>query len=234
MKPDCVLGLATGSSPLEIYAQLITRYQNGDLDFSGVSTVNLDEYRGLAPDNEQSYHFFMQQNLFGHINIQPENTYLPDGMEQDVEKACQRYDAILQKLGGVDLQLLGLGPNGHIGFNEPGSDFPTKTHCVRLAEETIAANSRFFQSKEEVPTHAYTMGIQSILMAKKILMVVSGEKKADILAKAFAGPVTPAVPASILQMHPDVTLVADQAALSVFLCSLDKAAECGRKERKEL
>lgn len=217
MKPDCVLGLATGSSPLLAYATLIDWYQKGDLDFSKVSSVNLDEYRGLSPENEQSYHYFMKKNLFDHINIRPDHTYIPDGMEPDAKKACKKHNDIIKKLGGIDLQLLGLGLNGHIGFNEPGIAFEKETHCVDLTESTIAANSRFFSSMEEVPTQAYTMGIKSIMMAKKILMIVSGEKKADIVAKAFLGPVTPAVPASILQMHPDVTLVADEAALSVYL-----------------
>lgn len=216
IKPDCVLGLATGSSPLQAYAQLIDWYNKGDLDFSRVSSVNLDEYRGLSPENDQSYHYFMKTNFFDHINIKPENTHIPNGMETDAKKACKEHNAIIRQLGGIDLQLLGLGLNGHIGFNEPGESFEKETHCVDLTESTIQANSRFFASIEEVPTQAYTMGIKSIMMARKILMIVSGEAKADIVAKAFLGPVTPLVPASILQMHPDVTLVADEAALSVY------------------
>ncbi len=221
MKPNCVLGLATGSSPLQTYAQLIDWYKKGDLDFSGVSSVNLDEYRGLAPEDEQSYHYFMKTNFFDHINIHPENTYVPDGMEPDSREACRRHNEIIRKLGGIDLQLLGLGLNGHIGFNEPGSSFEKETHCVDLTESTIRANSRFFASIDKVPTQAYTMGIKSIMMAKKILVIVSGETKAEIVAKAFLGPVTPEVPASILQMHPDVTLVADEAALSVYFKQSD-------------
>ncbi len=216
MKPDCVLGLATGSSPLQTYAQLIDWYNKGDLDFSRVSSVNLDEYRGLSPENDQSYHYFMKTNFFDHINIKPENTHVPNGMEMDAKKACQEHNDIIRQLGGIDLQLLGLGLNGHIGFNEPSDCFEKETHCVDLTESTIQANSRFFASLEEVPTQAYTMGIQSIMMAKKVLIIVSGEAKADIVAKAFLGPVTPQVPASILQMHQDVTLVADEAALSVY------------------
>ncbi|MBO5373138.1 MAG: glucosamine-6-phosphate deaminase [Lachnospiraceae bacterium] len=216
MKPDCVLGLATGSTPEQTYAYLVDAYNNGDLDFSKVSSVNLDEYRGLTPDNDQSYRYFMQKNLFDHVNIKRENTFVPDGMELDAKKVCKDHDDIMRKLGGIDLQLLGLGLNGHIGFNEPSDDFPKGTHCVDLTESTIQANSRFFASIDEVPTQAYTMGIQSIMMAKKILIIVNGEAKADIVAKAFLGPVTPQVPASILQMHPDVTLVADEAALSIY------------------
>lgn len=214
MKPDCVLGLATGSSPLGIYAQLIDWYKKGDLDFSQTKTVNLDEYRGLSHDNDQSYYYFMNENFFKHININPANTHVPDGTEPDAAKACARHEAVIQELGGIDLQLLGLGLNGHIGFNEPGSAFEKETHCVDLTKSTIQANSRFFEKMEDVPTQAYTMGIKSIMMAKKILIVVSGEAKADIVKDSFFGPVVPQVPASILQMHPDVTLIADAAALS--------------------
>lgn len=227
MKPNCVLGLATGSSPLQTYAQLIDWYNKGDLDFSRVSSVNLDEYRGLSPENDQSYHYFMKTNFFDHININPENTHVPDGMESDIKKACQKHNNVIKELGGIDLQLLGLGLNGHIGFNEPGESFEKETHCVDLTESTIQANSRFFASIEEVPTQAYTMGIKSIMMAKKILVIVSGAAKAEIVAKAFLGPVTPAVPASILQMHPDVTLVADESALSVFLKQQAENQEAG-------
>lgn len=215
MKPDCVLGLATGSSPLGIYAQLIDWYQKGDLDFSQTKSVNLDEYRGLSHDNDQSYYYFMRENFFQHINIDPKNTHVPNGMEMDAAKACADHEQIIRQLGGVDLQLLGLGNNGHIGFNEPGAAFEKETHCVNLSESTIQANSRFFKSIEDVPTQAYTMGIKSIMMAKKILIVVSGKAKADIVFKSFFGPVSPLVPASILQMHPDVTLVADADALSL-------------------
>lgn len=214
MKPDCVLGLATGSTPLGTYAQLINWYQKGDLDFSRVSSVNLDEYRGLPKENDQSYHYFMQHNFFEHINIRPDHTFVPDGMEADSEKACLAHEEVIRTLGGVDLQLLGLGNNGHIGFNEPGAAFEKETHLVDLTESTIQANSRFFEKPEDVPTQAYTMGIKTIMQAKKILVVVNGIGKADIVAKAFWGPVTPQVPASILQMHPDVMLVADEEALS--------------------
>ena len=214
MKPDCVLGLATGSTPIGLYKQLIEWYQKGDLDFSEVRTVNLDEYKGISRENDQSYYYFMHQNLFDHVNIPEGNTHLPDGMALDPEKECDRYNNLIQSMGGVDLQLLGIGHNGHIGFNEPGDSFDKQVHCVNLTESTIEANKRFFASAGEVPRQAYTMGIGNILQAKKILIVANGEGKAEIVKKAFFGPVTPQVPASILQLHQDVVLVADEAALS--------------------
>ena len=214
MKPNCVLGLATGSTPIGLYKQLVEWYNKGDLDFSEVMTVNLDEYKGLSRDNDQSYYYFMHQNLFDHVNIPAENTYLPNGMEPDSQKECQEYTDLLQSLGGVDLQLLGIGHNGHIGFNEPGEAFDKQVHCVNLTQSTIEANKRFFASADEVPKQAYTMGIKTIMQAKKILIVASGEDKAEIVRDAFFGPITPKVPASVLQLHNDVTLVADEAALS--------------------
>lgn len=216
MKPKCVLGLATGSTPLGIYAQLIDWYKKGDLDFSEVQTINLDEYKGLAPDNDQSYRYFMNQNLFYHINIDMANTYVPDGLEMDREKACNDYNNIILSSGGVDMQLLGLGNNGHIGFNEPGEAFEKMTHCVKLTESTVQANSRFFETIDEVPKEAYTMGIKSIMQAKKIVVVVNGSGKAQIVKDAFFGPVTPKVPASVLQLHNDVTLVGDAEALALL------------------
>ena len=216
MKPNCVLGLATGSTPIGLYKQLVEWYNKGDLDFSEVMTVNLDEYKGLSRDNDQSYYYFMHQNLFDHVNIPAENTHLPNGMEPDSQKECQEYTNLIQSLGGVDLQLLGMGHNGHIGFNEPGQAFETGTHCVDLQESTIEANKRFFASAADVPKQAYTMGIKTIMQAKKILVVVSGGDKAEIVKKAFFGPVIPGVPASILQMHNDVILVGDEAALSLI------------------
>ena len=215
MKPDCVLGLATGSTPVGTYRQLIEWYEKGDLDFSRVSTVNLDEYRGLTHIDPQSYYYFMQENLFDHVNIDKAATHVPDGTNPDAADACAKHEQIIKSLGGIDLQLLGLGNNGHIGFNEPGAAFEKETHLVDLAESTIRANARFFTSIDEVPKQAYTMGIRTIMQAKKILVVVSGEGKADIVSRAVVGPVTPEVPASILQMHPDVTVVCDEAALSL-------------------
>ncbi len=214
MKPDCVLGLATGSTPIGTYQQLIDWYNKGDLDFSEVTTVNLDEYKGLSRDNDQSYYYFMHHNFFDHINLPETSSYLPNGMEPDSEKACREYNDIIRKVGGIDLQLLGLGHNGHIGFNEPGDAFEQETHCVDLTASTIEANKRFFEKEEDVPRQAYTMGIKTIMQARKVLLVVSGESKAQILRDSFYGPVTPAVPASILQLHNDVSVVADEAALS--------------------
>lgn len=214
LKPDCVLGLATGSTPIGAYKDLVEKYEQGDLDFSQVTTVNLDEYKGLPRENDQSYYYFMHDNLFDHVNVKPENTHLPDGTKEDANEECARYEELIRSLGGQDLQLLGLGHNGHIGFNEPDTVFEKTTHCVDLQESTIEANKRFFASADDVPKQAYTMGIGTIMQAKKILVVVSGEDKADTVAKAFFGPVTPEVPASILQFHKDVILVADEAALS--------------------
>ena len=214
LKPESVLGLATGSSPIGIYEQLIKWYHKGDVDFGACTTFNLDEYRGLTHSNDQSYYYFMHQHLFDRVNIDPERTNVPNGMEPDAEKECGRYEELIRSLGGVDLQLLGLGHNGHIGFNEPGEAFEKETHCVDLTESTIEANKRFFASADDVPKQAYTMGIKTIMQAKKILIVVNGENKADIVERAFFGPVTPEVPASILQLHNDVTLVGDEAALA--------------------
>ena len=216
LKPDCVLGLATGSTPIGTYQQLIARYQEGDLDFSQVRTANLDEYRGLTRDNDQSYYYFMYHNLFKEVNIDMANTNITDGTNPDSAAEAARYDQVIRDLGGVDLQLLGMGHNGHIGFNEPGDAFDKGTHCVDLQPSTIEANKRFFASIDDVPKQAYTMGIQTIMSARKILLLVSGAEKAEILHKALCGPITPHVPASVLQLHNDVTVVADEAALSKF------------------
>ena len=213
-KPNCVLGLATGSTPIGTYARLVEQYKQGDLDFSSVTTVNLDEYKGLNRENDQSYYYFMHDNLFSKVNIDLERTFLPDGMEPDAKKACEDYNRVIAATGGVDLQLLGLGHNGHIGFNEPADYFEAETHCVDLTESTITANRRFFASEEEVPRQAYTMGIKTIMQAKKVLLVVSGADKAAIVKEAFFGAITPKVQASVLQLHNDVIIVADEAALS--------------------
>lgn len=215
LKPDAVLGLATGSSPLGAYRLLRERCEKGELDFSRARAINLDEYCGLGPQHPQSYRYFMQQNLFDHINIPPENTHLPHGLAPDPAAECARYDAVIAGAGGIDMQLLGLGLNGHIGFNEPADTFAGGTHRVALTQSTIQANSRFF-GEEEVPRYAYTMGISSIMQARRILVIVSGESKAQILREAFAGPVTPLVPASVLQLHRDVILVGDAPALSLL------------------
>lgn len=214
-KSDSVLGLATGSTPIGLYRNLIQGYENGDLDFSQVRSVNLDEYQGLDREHDQSYYYFMNENLFKHININRDETYLPDGTNMDAEAECQRYHDVIMSMGGVDLQLLGIGNNGHIGFNEPCEDFPAQVHCVELTDSTIDANSRFFATRDDVPRYAYTMGIGEIMAAKKILIVASGKAKAPIIKEMLYGPVTPHVPASILRFHPDVVLVADEDALSL-------------------
>lgn len=214
MKPDSVIGLATGSSPLGLYKKLVERCEKGDLDFSMVKTVNLDEYKGLSGDHPQSYRYFMNQNLFNGINISKENTYVPNGLEKDSEKAIADYINIIHSLRGIDLQVLGIGNNGHIGFNEPGAPFESEVICTDLTDSTIEANKRFFDKKEDVPKQAYTMGIKVIMHARKILLVASGENKAEIVAKAIYGPVTNDVPASILQLHNDVTIIGDEAAFS--------------------
>lgn len=216
LKPSAVLGLATGSTPVGTYKQLIEMNKSGDLDFSKVTSVNLDEYKGLSGDHDQSYRYFMNTNLFNHVNIREDYTYVPNGLEADGEKECARYDEVIRSVGGVDLQLLGIGGNGHIGFNEPDSVFVKGTHMVTLTEETRQANARFFSSIDEVPTHAYTMGIQNIMSARKILLLANGESKAKALYDSFFGPITPAVPASILQLHSDVTVIADGPALSLI------------------
>lgn len=214
MKPNSVLGLATGSSPIGTYANLVAGYEKGDLDFSGVTTVNLDEYKGLPRDNDQSYYYFMNHHFFSKVNVDPQRTFLPDGTETDSDKACSEYDGIIEGVGGVDLQLLGLGHNGHIGFNEPSTVFKAGTHCVDLTETTIEANKRFFASADDVPRQAYTMGIKTIMQARKILVVVSGKDKAAALKATCFGPITPQVQGSVLQLHGDVIVVADEAALS--------------------
>ena len=216
MKPDCVLGLATGSTPIGTYKVLIERCANGDLDFSQVKSINLDEYVGLSGEHDQSYRYFMNNNLFNHINIDKANTNVPNGLAEDVDAECERYNNVINTLGPIDIQVLGMGHNGHIGFNEPDDHFPLETHKVDLAQSTIDANARFFASADEVPRQALTMGIKTIMQAKKVLVVVSGKDKAEIVKKAFTGPVTPEVPASILQMHSDVILVADEAAASLL------------------
>ena len=187
-------------------------YKKGDLDFSKIHTVNLDEYKGIDAENKQSYHYFMNQHLFSRVNIELQNTFVPDGMNENQDEECQRYEKLIAGLGGVDLQLLGLGHNGHIGFNEPGTPFDSQTHVVDLTDSTIEANSRFFASRDQVPTKAISMGIASIMAAKKIILFAYGDKKADAIFKMVKGPVTEEVPASVLQNHPDVTLILDEAA----------------------
>jgi len=216
LKPDCVLGLATGSTPVGAYKKLVEWNKAGAVSFAEVRTANLDEYKGLAPDHPQSYRYFMQDNLFDHIDIKPENTNVPNGLAEDAAAECARYDQVIRDLGGIDLQLLGIGHTGHIGFNEPKGEFVAGTNVVDLAERTIEANARFFDNPGQVPRQAFTMGIQTIMHAKNILMVISGKDKAEILKALVEGPITPEVPASALRLHPSVILVADEAALSLL------------------
>lgn len=211
-QPDCVLGLATGSTPIGTYQNLVAANKAGDIDFARVQTVNLDEYRGLDGNNEQSYRYFMNCHLFNHVNIDKARTHVPDGIAADGAAAGRAYDELIESLGGTDLQLLGLGQNGHIGFNEPG-EFIAGTHVVELTESTIRANSRLFKDISEVPTSAITMGMRGIMTSRCILLIANGPKKADALHEALYGPITPQVPASILQLHPNVIVVADEEAM---------------------
>lgn len=215
LKPNCVLGLATGSTPIGTYKLLVEGYKNGDLDFSQVSSYNLDEYRGLTHDDPQSYHYFMNENLFKHVNIDLDATHVPDGANPDADSACAEYDAMVAAAGYPDLQLLGIGNNGHIGFNEPADAFSKGTHCVDLTESTIQANSRLFEKIEDVPRQAYTMGTHTIMNARSILVVANGAAKAQAVYDMCYGPISPACPASILQLHSNVTLVADEEALAL-------------------
>ncbi len=214
LKNDSVLGLATGSTPIGTYKLLVEKYENGDLDFSSIKTVNLDEYVGLGKESDQSYRYFMNDNLFNHVNIKIENTNVPDGLQEDSDKECERYHKVIESMGGVDLQLLGIGNNGHIGFNEPDEIFSFKTHKVELTESTIKANSRLFKDINEVPKYAYTMGVGEIMSAKSVLILASGKAKAPIIKELLTGDVKPSVPASILKFHPNCILIADEEALS--------------------
>ena len=207
MKPHCVLGLATGSSPVGTYKELIKKWDAGELDFSTVTSVNLDEYVGLDGTHDQSYRYFMNTNLFDHVNIDKSKTAVPSGISDNLEAEGAAYDKHIEDLGGIDLQLLGIGLDGHIGFNEPADVFVKETHVVDLHESTIEANARFFAKKDDVPKKAITMGMGAIMKAKKVLLVANGKNKKDIIEKSFFGPITPQVPASILQLHPDVTVI---------------------------
>ena len=216
LKPDCTLGLATGDSPIGTYGYLADWFINGYLDFSRAAAFNLDEYKGLAPDAEQGYRRFMRENLFSKINMPEGNIHIPDGLAKDTDAECSGYEEAIRRFGGIDLQLLGIGANGHIGFNEPAGAFVADTHLTDLTENTIDANSRFFDRREDVPTQAYTMGIRTIMSARKIVLIATGVKKAAIVKLAFFGGITPEVPASVLQLHGDFTLIGDEAALSLI------------------
>ncbi len=212
VKPDSVLGLATGSTPLGMYEALSSMCSEGTLSFRGVKTFNLDEYIGLGINDAQSYRHFMQTHLFNHVDIASEHINIPNGLATDIEAECRRYESAITSEGGIDVQVLGIGHNGHIGFNEPDVRFEAATHRVDLDESTISANARFFDSAEAVPRQAISMGIKTIMKSRRIVLIASGSDKADIVAKMLYGPITPSVPASILQLHPDLVVVLDQAA----------------------
>jgi glucosamine-6-phosphate deaminase len=216
LKPNSVLGLATGSTPIGMYENLVKLNKNGDIDFSEVRTFNLDEYYNLPKENDQSYHYFMYQNLFNHININPENIHIPNGMTNDVDAECDRYDSLIKEAGGVDIQVLGIGNNAHIGFNEPTVNFEKGTHLVELEESTIEANSRFFDNIEDVPKKAITMGVGSIFKSKKVMLIATGENKAEAIYNTVYGKVVPEVPASILQFHSDIVLILDKEAAKLL------------------
>jgi len=214
--PKAVLGLATGGTPVGIYRRIVETYRKGMVSFKSVTTFNLDEYVGIPKDHPESYHSYMKRHLFDHVDLQPENTHIPDGNAPDLEAECARYDRLLEKAGRIDLQLLGIGHNGHIGFNEPGGALCGGTHVVRLREETRQANARFFNSIDEVPTHALTMGVGTILKAKMILLVVRGADKAEIVHRALTGPITTECPASLLQTHANVVVLLDSESGRLF------------------
>ncbi len=211
--PTCVLGLATGSTPIGLYKKLIEKNAAGEIDFSRVTTVNLDEYYPISPENDQSYRYFMNTNLFDHVNIDPTRTYVPDGMAADPATACEEYEKLVASLGGAAVQILGIGQNGHIGFNEPAGALEVCTHVTDLTESTIRANARFFASEADVPTRALTMGIGTILSAKKIIIMANGSAKRDAIVKMLAGGLDTSCPASMLNLHADVTVICDEAAL---------------------
>ena len=216
LKPNSVLGLATGSTLIGMYENLVKLNKNGDIDFSEVRTFNLDEYYKLPKESDQSYHYFMYKNLFDHININPENIHIPNGMTADVDAECERYDKLIKEAGGVDIQVLGIGNNAHIGFNEPTINFEKGTHLVELEESTIEANSRFFDNIEDVPKKAITMGVGSIFKSKKIMLIATGENKAEAIYNTVYGKVVPEVPASILQFHSDIVLILDKKAAKLL------------------
>ena len=213
-RPDCVLGLATGSTPVGMYDELTARYEKGELDFSRVRSVNLDEYYPISPDNAQSYRYFMNKNLFDRVNIDKANTAVPDGSAADPDQECRAYEEKIAALGQVDIQVLGIGQNGHIGFNEPAEALDPLTHRTDLTESTIKANARFFSEGEVMPTAALTMGIGTILRAKKIIILANGEAKADAIATLLSGKLTTSCPASFLNLHEDVVVICDHAAMS--------------------
>lgn len=231
-KPDSVLGLATGSTPLLMYRCLIDIYREEKLSFSRVTTFNLDEYVGLTKTDENSYYCYMHDHLFNFIDIRPDNIHIPNGMAANIEEECRKYDSRIQQCGGIDLQVLGIGQNGHIGFNEPDVKFEAGTHRVQLNQDTIEANSRFFGTVQEVPSHAISMGIKTIMQSGKILLLASGRTKAQAVYQALCGEITPNVPASVLQLHPDVTVIVESGAAVCLPDSLQSNVRPGSRKHE--
>lgn len=210
--PEIVLGLATGGTPMGMYKELIKKYEDGEIDFSKVKSINLDEYVGLSGENKESYRYFMNSHLFNSVNIDINNTFVPNGLANDICSECKEYDNKIEELNGIDLQILGIGGNGHIGFNEPNDFLEVETHVTNLKKETVEANARFFNSIDEVPKQAITMGLGGIMKAKKILLIASGEEKAEAIKSLLSGKITTKIPVTMLQAHGDVTVIVDEAA----------------------
>jgi glucosamine-6-phosphate deaminase len=216
LKPDCVLGLATGDTPMGMYKELIKMYENNEVDFSNVTVFNLDEYCSLNRENPQSYYYYMHHNFFNYINVKKENTHIPNGTSPDIDEECRKYEQQIKNMGGIDLQVLGIGVNGHIGFNEPDINFEAETHLVKLDKMTIEANARFFSSKDEVPTLAISMGIKTIMQSRMLVLLANGETKAAAIYKTVNGKISPEVPASIIQLHPNATIIIDKNAAKLL------------------
>lgn len=215
-KPDSILGLAAGNTPLGMYRELVKSYDRRELDFSETTLFNLDEYCNLDKDNPRSYSYFMKKNLISQINVKAENVFIPNGMAFDIEEECRNYERMIMEKGGIDLQILGIGQNGHIGFNEPGTDFEAETHLVQLKPSTVEANARYFNNRGEVPTTAISMGIKTIMKSRMLVLLASGEKKADAIKRAINDEISPNLPASILQLHPNVVFIIDNEAASML------------------
>ncbi|OAA93128.1 glucosamine-6-phosphate deaminase [Clostridium coskatii] len=216
LKHDSVLGLATGDTPLGMYKELIKLYEDKEVDFSGVTTFNLDEYYKIQRENPESYYYYMNNNFFKYVNVKKEKIYIPNGTAKDIDEECRNYEDEIKNKGGIDIQILGIGANGHIGFNEPDVNFEAETHLVKLDKMTIEANSRFFNSKDEVPTTAISMGIKTIMQSKRVVLLANGEVKADAIYKTVKGKICPEVPASILQLHSDATIIVDKGAAKLL------------------
>lgn len=225
LKSNSVLGFATGSTPEGMYKELVSLYKDDSIDFSDVTSFNLDEYYNLPAENDQSYVWYMNHHLFSRVNMKPENIHIPNGVSDDVAHVCEEYDRLIEEAGNMDIQILGIGNNGHIGFNEPDVKFEAGTHLVQLDQDTIEANARFFDSVDDVPKEAISMGIRNIMHAKKVVLMANGSKKAPILKEMLFGPVTPNVPASVLQLHNDVTLILEKEAAKDIITELQRRGQ---------